>query len=132
MIRGTTIQDEKGGLEAWVEISVEDSGGVLHSVQVVVDTGFTGWLTLTPEFIERLGLTGMLNRRAVLADGSVDAYKYYGGKILWHERLRPVAIIALDAKPLLGTKALAGSRLTIDFQDGGEVSIAEAEAAAAT
>ena len=131
MISGTAIQDAEGGLEAWVEISVEDSNGGLHPIRVIVDTGFTDWLTLPTDFIKLLRLTRDDNREVTLADGSVTVYQNYKGKILWHERLRPVAIIALDAQPLLGTKALAGSRLTIDFQDGGEVSIAEAEEAAA-
>ena len=126
MIRGRVIQDEGGGLEAWVEISVADSSGVLHAVQAVIDTGFTGWLTLPPDFIERLGLPNTDNRYAILADGAVGAYKYHDGKILWHGRLREAAIIALDVQPLLGTKALAGSRLTIDAWDGGEVTIQEA------
>ena len=126
MIRGTAIQDEGGGLEAWVEISVEDVNGVLHPVQVIIDTGFTDWLTLPPDFIERLRLPRADNRRVTLADGSVGRYQGYKGKILWHGRLREATVIALDAQPLLGTKALAGNRLTIDFQDGGEVTIQEA------
>ena len=130
MIRGTAIQDAEGGLEAWVEISVEDVSGVLHPVRVIVDTGFTDWLTLPTDFIERLGLPRADNRRVVLADGSVGRYQDYKGKILWDGHLREASIIALDAQPLLGTKALAGSRLTIDFQDGGEVTIAEASPSA--
>ena len=126
MIRGTAIQDAEGGLEAWVEISVEDVSGVLHPVRVIVDTGFTDWLTLPTDFIERLGLPRDDNRRVTLADGSVGRYQDYKGKILWDGRLREASIIALDVQPLLGTKALAGNRLTIDFQDGGEVTIQEA------
>lgn len=119
------MQDEEGGLEAWVEISVEDSEGRLHPVRVIVDTGFTDWLTLPTDFIKRLGLPLTDSRELTLADGSVGVYQNCKGKIQWLGRLREASIIALDAKPLLGTKALAGSRLTIDFQDGGEVSIAE-------
>ena len=126
MIRGTAIQDEGGGLEARVEISVEDSNGVLHTAQVIIDTGFTDWLTLPTDFVKRLGLSSDGSRDMTMADGSVGIYQHYSGKILWDGRLREAAIIALDAQPLLGTKALAGSRLTIDFQDGGEVTIQEA------
>ena len=126
MIRGTAIQHEEGGLEAWVEISVEDVNGGLHHVRVVVDTGFTDWLTLPTDFVKRLGLSSAGSREMILADGSAATYQHYSGKILWDGRLREAAIIALDVQPLLGTKALAGSRLTIDFQDGGEVTIQEA------
>ena len=125
MIRGAVIEDDRGRLEAWVEISVADSRGNLHTFQAVVDTAFTGSLTLPTDFIEQLGLRRIGRRRASLADGSENEYHRYRGNVLWHDRLRSAAVIALDADPLLGTRMLMGSRLTVEFRDGGEVIIAE-------
>ena len=125
MIRGEVIENADGRLEAWAEISVADSRGNLHTVRAVVDTGFTSCLTLPTEFIERLGLRSVADLPMVLADGSENEYPFYRGNVLWHNRLRSAAIIALDADPLLGTRMLMGSRLTVEFRDGGEVIIAE-------
>ena len=125
MIRGTVIEDADGQLEAWVEISVADNRGNLHTFQAVVDTGFTSCLTLPTEFIEQLGLRRIGRRRASLADGSENEYHRYRGNVLWHGNLRSAAIIALDADPLIGTQMLMGNRLTVEFRDGGEVIIAE-------
>lgn len=119
------IENADGRLEAWVEISVADSLGNLHTVRAVVDTGFTSYLTLPTEFIERLGLQSVANLPMFLADGSENEYPFYQGNVLWHDRLRSAAIIALDADPLIGTKMLMGNRLTVEFRDGGEVIIAE-------
>ena len=125
MIRGAVIEDAEGRLEPWVEISVADSRGNLHAIQVVVDTGFTGWLALSTDFSERLGLRRVGRRPASLADGSENEYRYYEGNILWHDRLRSISIIALDADPLIGTQLLTGCRLTVEFRDGGDVEIQE-------
>ncbi len=35
-----------GGLEAWVTLSVMGVDGELQQCDVIVDTGFTGWLAL--------------------------------------------------------------------------------------
>ena len=125
MIRGTVIEGGGGQLEPWVEIAVEDRRGGLHTIEVIVDTGFTDKLTLPTEFIERLGLPYIDSREVTLADGTTGAYDYYQGNVLWHGNLRSAAVIALDADPLLGTRMLMGSRLTVEFRDGGEVIIAE-------
>ncbi len=129
MIRGTVIEDDGGRLEAWVEISVADSSGNLHTLQAVVDTGFTGCLTLPTDFLERLGLRSVATLPTSLADGSENDYRYYNGDILWHDRLHRISIIALDADPdpdpLIGTQLLTGCRLTVEFRDGGDVEIQE-------
>ena len=44
MIRGSVNQD----LEAVIVIDVEDINGAAHSLEVVLDTGFTGYLVLPP------------------------------------------------------------------------------------
>ena len=125
MIRGTVIEDAEGRLEPWVEISVADNRSNLHAIEAIVDTGFTGRLTLPTEFIEQLGLRRVGRRTASLADGSENEYHRYSGEILWRDRLRRVSIIALDADPLIGTQLLTGCRLTVEFRDGGDVEIQE-------
>ena len=126
MIRGKVIQREDLQLDPWVEIFIEDGKGELRSCRVIVDTGFTGWLTLTPDLIQSLGLPKLRNQGAALASGSVEELPYYGGRVLWRGRLIPVGIYQTNHKPLLGMKLLEGSRLTVDAWDGGEVTIQEA------
>ena len=48
MIRGTVgpARADGTGLEAWIPLEVSAASGAFHSLEVVVDTGFTGWLSL--------------------------------------------------------------------------------------
>ena len=46
MIEGAVKRSSDGGLEAWVALSVMGVDGELQQCDVIVDTGFTGWLTL--------------------------------------------------------------------------------------
>ena len=46
-------------------------------------------------------------------------------QVLWHERLRTIRVLEAEGVPLLGTRLLAGSQLTAQFRNGGEVLIEE-------
>ena len=53
MIRGVV----DGRRQAWVSVNLREDKGTLKSVAAVVDTGFSGHLTLPLEIIEQLGLS---------------------------------------------------------------------------
>ena len=52
MIRGSVSQN----LEALIALDIEDGNGTSHSLEVVLDTGFTGYLALPQGIIRQLGL----------------------------------------------------------------------------
>ena len=52
MIRGSVSQN----LEALIALDIEDGNGTSHSLEVVLDTGFTGYLVLAQGIIRQLGL----------------------------------------------------------------------------
>ena len=125
MIRGTVRQRADQRLEPWVTVSLEDHQGRLHQCQVTVDTGFTGWLTLPPDFIEQLGLVSRDSRAATLASGAIESFDYYHARILWHGQLRPVGVFQSNGMSLLGMQLLKGNRLIVDAWEGGDVPIEE-------
>ncbi len=92
-------------------------------VRVAVDTGFTGFLTLRPDAISQLGLLFITNQPAELADGSVNHYDVYSGRIVWHGQERIVPIYSVDSDPLVGMALLWNSRLAMDVVPDGEVTI---------
>lgn len=52
-------------------------------VEVPVDTGFTGYLTLPPAPVDALSLR-ILGSESVLADGSVVLENFRTARVLWH------------------------------------------------
>lgn len=94
-------------------------------VEAVVDTGFTGYLTLPQNTVNSLGLRRVGYETFTLADGSQKIGSLYQGAALWHGR--DLYIPIGEGEPLIGMALLSGSRLTIKAEPGGEVRIEKLE-----
>lgn len=107
--------------------SAQDAPEVSQStdVEVVIDTGFTGYLMLPPATVDALSLPFLGTTPATLADGSTAALDVYEARVVWHGRERPVDVLASEGGGLIGMALLYGSRLTIDVVPGGLVVIDE-------
>lgn len=125
MIVSQVIRNSDGGLEAWVALPVMDAYGEPQQLEVIVDTGFTGWLTLPEADIRRLGLAYAGHRYSITASGNAERFDYYRTSALWHGRPYAVEVFESIDQPLLGMELLEGSRVTVDARDGGDVIIDE-------
>ena len=129
MISGKVIWQETEEnvtrLEPRITIDIAGADRVFQTEIVIVDTGFTGALTLPEATVAQLGLTRYGNRPAVQASGERRMFEIYGALVSWHGRLRPVLVYLSDSRPLLGMELLNGSRLTVDAWEGGDVVIEE-------
>lgn len=120
-MRGTVGPD---GREAVLAVEViPPSGAPTLRVEAVVDTGFTGHLTLPPATVEALGLPVVGSAESVLADGSLVLEDVCPASVLWHGGERPVRVLVADATPLLGMALLRGSGLRVECVAGGEVAV---------
>lgn len=111
--------------EAIVVLRVRSEVGTWVEVETVVDTGFTGYLTLPPSAISALRLRAIEAVRAQLADGSFANIQTFQATAMWHGKERRVVVCAAEGGPLLGMSLLHGSRLFVDVVDGGAVNIDE-------
>ncbi len=129
MITGTVVATGRQAGVVWleprVEINIAGLDRVFRSEEAVVDTGFTGWLTLPEATIEELGLNHYGQRLANQAGGEAEMFDIYGVLVLWHGRARPVPVHLAEGIPLIGMGLLNGSRLTVDSWEGGDVVIEE-------
>jgi len=111
----------------WATITVVlvDSNGRERTVEVRLDTGFTGDMTLPASAIEQLGfpfisITGFRTGTGQFAD-----FDTYRGNILWHGRERVINVLESETLPLIGVGLLWGNNLSIDFTHGGNVTVTE-------
>lgn len=110
--------------EVIFEIEVSNSSsGATAIVDAVVDTGFNGCLTLTPDIIKALGLTPMGEQPLTLADGVEHSFRSFLASISWHGQLRSIMAVEMPDAPLMGMSLLWGSRLIADIADGGDAVI---------
>ena len=111
MISGRVSQD----LQAVVEVTLIGNAGQQLSIETVLDTGFQGYLVLTPEDIGSLGLQYPRQVDFTLADGQRVQLNSYIATVSWHDRLRLVIVLEAESTPLMGTFLLRGSRVVLDM-----------------
>jgi clan AA aspartic protease len=109
--------------EAVIRIKVQGLGGEEQEAQAVVDTGFTGWLTLPPSVIDTLGLPWLTKGQALLANGQLEIFDVYVATLLWDDQPLRIMVDAVETEPLVGMSLLFGYNLTIVNLDGGNVTI---------
>lgn len=119
MIRGKVT----GNKTALIRFGIMDSYGRLSPLEAILDTGFTGDLSLPLSAIHRLGLSALGQRAFTLADGTRSAMNAFSASVFWHESPRRVVVIQSEDEPLAGMGLLWGSRISLDALDGGNVTI---------
>jgi clan AA aspartic protease len=120
MMTGTVNTD----LEALLRLAVRDVGGQQRDVEAVIDTGFNGFLTLSPALIAAMGLPWLCRQQGQLADGSVQAFDVFVATVDWDGQSRSVEVEAADAQPLIGMALMQNSELRMQVMPGGSVTIA--------
>ena len=108
--------------EAIVSVAVKN-GNSLKSFDAVIDTGFTGFLSLPMSIIMELKLQWSYRDRATLGDGSETVFDVYNAEIVWNGQLREIEVDSAETEPLLGMALLRGYRLQVDTIEGGLVTI---------
>jgi clan AA aspartic protease len=109
--------------EAIIRLVIAGPSGQQHDTEAIIDTGFTGFLTLPPARIAALNLSWLSRQPGVLADGSIDVFDVFVANVMWDGRLRTVEVESADTEPLVGMNLLERHALRIDVIGGGVVNI---------
>jgi clan AA aspartic protease len=118
MITGVVKSDE-----ARIRLRVRGRQGREHEVEAVIDSGYTGALTLPPPLISMLGLRWQSVERATLADGSTCVFQVYVGKVVWDGKVRTILVDEATADPLVGMRLLRGHELRMQVRYRSKVTI---------
>ena len=94
-----------------------------ENIEAVVDTGFSGYLALPSDLINRLKLRRIDNQAVILGDGTEVVLEKYLLAVLWHGKEHNVSALQTDGGPLVGMSLLYGSRVILDVISDGDVSI---------
>jgi len=110
-------------LEAILRLRVRGPARTVAEVDAVVDTGYTGLLTLPAAATEALGLERGMGGQATLADGSARRFDTFVAELEWGGGWRAVVVSALGAEVLVGMRLLAGHDLRVRVVPGGAVEV---------
>ena len=109
--------------EAIIQLVVTGPSGQQQDTEAIIDTGFTGFLTLPPARVAALGLPWLSRQPGILADGSVDIFDVYVATVMWDGLPRTVEVEAADTEPLVGMSLLDRHSLRIDVLRDGIVTV---------
>ena len=86
----------------------------LKSINAVIDTGFTGFLSLPNNIITELDLPWSYRDRGPLGDGSEVLFDIYDAVAIWDGKAKEIEVNSAETDPLIGMSMLRGYRLQID------------------
>ncbi len=109
--------------EARIPLMVLGPNGEEQGVAAILDTGFSGFLTLPTSVIEALDLSWLGRGQALVGDGSHQAFDLYAATIVWDDVPRPIQVASTETEPLLGVGLLYGHELRIQVVEDGAVAI---------
>lgn len=93
------------------------------SLEFVIDTGFTGFLTLPEAAVNARGLDFLRRMPANLADDSTINLSVYALTIVWNGDVREVEVLATGRRPLLGTLLLQETQFSVHWTPDGPVEV---------
>jgi clan AA aspartic protease len=109
--------------EAIIQLMALGLQGHQQEIEAVIDTGFSGFLTMPSLLVAALGLAWLCRQPGILANGRVEFFDVYVATVIWDGQPRTVEVEAADTEPLVGMSLLDGHTLRINVMSGGVVTI---------
>ena len=112
-------------LEARITVDILDHLGIAVPVESVIDTGFTGFMTLPNDLISSLRLERTRSRTMRLADGRSRRLAAYLATVLWCGNSITITALTMPGTPLIGMSLLWNSDIAIAARAGGRVVVSQ-------
>ena len=109
--------------EAIIQFAVLGENNQRQGIKAVIDTGYTGFLTLPSTIITTLGLTWYMQEEGILGNGSLCMFNVFEASVLWDGQIKLIEINESETEPLVGMGLLEGYELNIQGFAGGLVTI---------
>jgi clan AA aspartic protease len=109
--------------EAIIQFAVLGENKQRQAIKAVIDTGYTGFLTLPSSIITKLGLTWYMQEEGILGDGSLCMFNVFEATVIWDGRIKSIEVNESETDPLVGMGLLEGYELNIQGFAGGLVTI---------
>ncbi len=111
------------GNRVMVRVRVLDADGIYVDFDAVMDTGFSGFMTLPSQAIQSLKLSWINRTYVYLAGYRPAEVDVFAATVLWHGEPIEIEVIEMDDDPLVGMAQLRGNEVRIEVNEGGLVQI---------
>ena len=113
--------------EAVIPLTLQGPAGQTQDIEAVVDTGYSGFLTLPTGLVTELSLPFAYIGQAFLANDDEVNFDVHDVTVLWDGQPRPIKADATGSTPLVGMLLLDRHDLSIQIRTGGRVIIQAGE-----
>ena len=107
--------------EPRLTVLILDAAGIAVPLEMAIDTGFTGFMTLPFLVAQALGLESDEERRMMLADGQIVVTPTYRATVIWHGSPLEIDVLELDTRPVIGMSLLWDSDIAVAVRENGRV-----------
>jgi clan AA aspartic protease len=83
--------------EAIIQFAVLGENNQRQGVKAVIDTGYTGFLTLPSAIIAKLELIWFMQEEGTLGDGNMCMFNVYEASVIWDGQIRTIEINESEA-----------------------------------
>ncbi len=112
-----------GNREAIIQIALVGDNNALKSVKAIIDTRFTGDLTLPRAIIDELDFPLRGFQEVILGYSSIQYFKMCVGSIIWDGKMKRIEINSAETDSLVGMGLLEDYKLEIEARLNGQVKI---------
>ena len=108
---------------AVLPVDLFDRQDRLYRIEAMVDTGFDGFLALPTHLVQRLGLVWINRMPMQVATSEWAEFDIYEAMVWWFDARLPIRVLQTQSEILVGTRLLWESQLTVQFWQGGSVTV---------
>jgi clan AA aspartic protease len=109
--------------EATISLVISNKNRQTKLIDTVIDTGYTGFLSLPRDIIVALNLPWTGIDRGTLGDGSEVTFEVYAAIVIWDGEYHDIPVNEAETDPLVGMNLLYGYDSQIQAVEGGRVTI---------
>ena len=78
--------------EAIIQFAVLGRNNQRKAIKAVIDTGYTGFLTLPSAIITKLGLTWYMQEEGILGNGSLCIFNVFEATVIWDGQIKSIEV----------------------------------------
>jgi clan AA aspartic protease len=113
-------------LQPTISLSLIAPDGTEFELDALIDTGFSGDITLPIETIRQMGLTFYVQDVHTIGNNQDAAFNVYtGAKVYWHQKDVDVLVMEVEGESYMGMELLEGSSLFVEAKPNGKVRVRE-------
>lgn len=109
--------------QAVITLELRGAAGYVENVNAVIDTGYDGFLSVTPDIAARLQFPFIETRTYELGSGELFDFPIHDAALFWDGQSQMCECLVTHGGVLIGMSMLRGYTLFIDAIDGGVVNI---------